>query len=438
MGLFAAFKGPGPHTTLDTAATPVATGVRPATPNVYGQLPSLSDWLKRVLGREIDRRQLDALVACGVRRPFHLATLSSARFAACGFERDEVSKINGMAVAAVGRNKPGGVLALPRSTYDSVRLAEVVAECSATHVIRLSLVWHVGEGRRTRRVERSFPDAALCGDVQRRVAVLTPWEHVKYVECVFERDSTHTFDSLRRVPQHRLVGLKVKTSGKKHRLRVRGARAASERRLGRKPLGCVTIRLEPPQKKGWGLCGLDVRPEASGIGGLGARWARVREARFPWATYVADDAGAAERRRLSAAVDCARQRAEQRDNVNHVTGRIAVDQQDAMLRALDVPRLPARAVALPPTAPPLPMAAFVRRVGSETNLMAPVPAVTPLHRPVRIASLPFAEVISAPPSHAVAQAEVVWPGVPTTEPRVYHAMAEVEAPGLGRALHRTD
>ena len=99
-----------------------------------------------------------------------------------------------------------------------MRLAEVVAECSATHVVRLSLVWHVwGRGR----VEQSFPEDELCGEVSRRVAALEPWEHVRYLDCVFEKDWVYAFDAIRPVPQHRLVGLKVKTSsGKKHRLRI--------------------------------------------------------------------------------------------------------------------------------------------------------------------------------------------------------------------------
>ena len=66
------------HTCLDTNAEPIATRISPvAPPNVYGPLPSLNDWLKRVLKREVSREQLDALVANGVRRPFHLATLST-------------------------------------------------------------------------------------------------------------------------------------------------------------------------------------------------------------------------------------------------------------------------------------------------------------------------------------------------------------------------
>ena len=85
-----------------------------------------------------------------------------------------------------------------------MRLAEVVAECSATHVVRLSLVWHVwGRGR----VEHSFPEAELCGEVARRVAALKPWEHVRYLDCVFEKDWVYAFDAIRPVPQHRLVSL---------------------------------------------------------------------------------------------------------------------------------------------------------------------------------------------------------------------------------------
>ena len=98
----------------------------------------------------------------------------------------------------------------------------------------------------------------------------------------------------------------------------------------------MKIRLDPPAPKGWGLCGLDARPGATGIGGLGARWARVREARCDWSTYVASDDLAAERRRLAAAVDHLRRTASQdRENVNNVTGRVAVEQQDAMLRDFD-------------------------------------------------------------------------------------------------------
>ena len=81
----------------------------------------------------------------------------------------------------------------------------------------------------------------------------------------FEKDWVYAFDAIRPVPQHRLVSIKVKTSsGKKHRLRIAPGRAAyqSERRLGRKALGRVKIRLDPPAPKGWGLCGLDARPEA--------------------------------------------------------------------------------------------------------------------------------------------------------------------------------
>ena len=101
MGLFHVFHGDHDHTCLDTAAEPVATRIGPATPpNVYGPLPSLNDWLKRVLKREISREQLDALVANGVRRPFHLATLSTSRFGACGFDGNEVRTVNAIAAAA--------------------------------------------------------------------------------------------------------------------------------------------------------------------------------------------------------------------------------------------------------------------------------------------------------------------------------------------------
>ena len=228
MGLFKGFHGNHDHTCLDTTSEPVATRISPtAPPNVYGPLPSLNDWLKRVLKREIPREQLDALVANGVRRPFHLAALSTSRMGACGFDGKEVSTINAVAAAALNKNKPGALL-LPVRIWgpgadDRMRLAEVVAECSATHVVRLSLVWHVwGRGR----VEQSFPEAELCGDVARRVAVLEPWEHVRYLDCVFEKDWGYAFDAIRPVPQHRLVSLKVKTSsGKKHRLhRSRTAR----------------------------------------------------------------------------------------------------------------------------------------------------------------------------------------------------------------------
>ena len=229
---------------------------------------------------------------------------------------------------------------------------------------------------------------------------------MRYLDCVFEKDWVYAFDAIRPVPQHRLVGLKVKTSsGKKHRLRIDKNRAAyySERRLGRKALGRVKIRLDPPAPKGWGLCGLDARPGATGIGGLGARWARVREARCDWSTYVASDDLAAERRRLAAAVDQRRRTSQDRENVNNVTGRVAVEQQDAMLRALDRPVAPVRATrAVTPSAPPLLPAAAVARVASDAPVMAParVPSVTPMHRrvtrhrgPAR-APLPEAEVIA--------------------------------------------
>ena len=116
----------------------------------------------------------------------------------------------------------------------------------------------------------------------------------------------------------------------------------------------VKIRLDPPAPKGWGLCGLDARPGATGIGGLGARWARVREARCDWSTYVACDDLAAERRRLAAAVDQRRRTSQDRENVNNVTGRVAVEQQDAMLRAIDRPVEPVRATReVTPSAPAL-------------------------------------------------------------------------------------
>lgn len=419
------------HTCLDTNAEPIATRIGPATPpNVYGPLPSLNDWLKRVLKREIPREQLDALVSNGVRRPFHLATLSTSRMGACGFDGKEVSTINAVAAAALNKNKPGALLLPVRiwgNNDDRMRLAEVVAECSATHVVRLSLVWHVwGRGR----VEHSFPEAELCGDVSRHVAALKPWEHVRYLDCVFEKDWIYAFDAIRPVPQHRLVSLKVKTSsGKKHRLRIDKNRAAyySERRLGRKALGRVKIRLDPPAPKGWGLCGLDARPGATGIGGLGARWARVREARCDWSTYVASDDLAAERRRLAAAVDQRRRTSQDRENVNNVTGRVAVEQQDAMLRALDRPVEPVRATrAVTPSAPLLPAAA-IARVASDAPVMAParVPSVTPIHRRVArhlwpsapsAPPLPVAEVVATRAIPGAQQAELVWPEAPTELP----------------------
>jgi len=417
------------HTCLDTNAEPIATRIGPATPpNVYGPLPSLNDWLKRVLKREIPREQLDALVSNGVRRPFHLATLSTSRMGACGFDGKEVSTINAVAAAALNKNKPGALLLPVRiwgNNDDRMRLAEVVAECSATHVVRLSLVWHVwGRGR----VEHSFPEAELCGEVARRVAVLEPWEHVRYLVCVFEKDWIYAFDAVRPVPQHRLVGLKVKTSsGKKHRLRIASSHYMSERRLGRKELGRVKIRLDPPAPKGWGLCGLDARPGATGIGGLGARWARVREARCDWSTYVASDTWAAERRRLAAAVDQRRRTSQDREHVHAVTGRVAVEQQDAMLRALDRPVIPVRATrAVTPSAPPLLSAAAVARVASDAPVMAParVPSVTPMHRRVTrhlwpsAPPLPEAEVI-ATTAVAPTVAEVVWPEAPTELPTAY-------------------
>ena len=429
MGLFDVFHGDHDHTCLDTAAEPVATRIGPATPNVYGPLPSLNDWLKRVLKREIPREQLDALVANGVRRPFHLATLSTSRMGACGFDGKEVSTINTIAAAALNRNKPEALL-LPVRIWgpgadDRMRLAEVVAECSATHVVRLSLVWHVwGRGR----VEHSFPEAELCGDVSRHAAKLKPWEHVKYLDCVFEKDWVYAFDAIRPVPQHRLVSLKVKTSsGKKHRLRIGSGHAKSERRHGRKALGRVKIRLDPPAPKGWGLCGLDARPGATGIGGLGARWARVREARCDWSTYVASDTWAAERRRLAAAVDQRRRTSQDRENVNNVTGRVAVEQQDAMLRAIDRPVEPVRATrAVTPSAPLLPAAA-IARVASDAPVMAParVPSVTPIHRRVArhlwpsapsAPPLPVAEVVATRVIPGAQQAEVVWPEAPTELP----------------------
>ena len=245
---------------------------------------------------------------------------------------------------------------------------------------------------------------------------------------VFEKDWVYAFDAIRPVPQHRLVGLKVKTSsGKKHRLRIASSHYMSQRRLGRKELGRVKIRLDPPAPKGWGLCGLDARPGATGIGGLGARWARVREARCDWSTYVACDDLAAERRRLAAAVDQRRRTSQDRENVNNVTGRVAVEQQDAMLRALDRPVEPVRATrAVTPSAPLLPAAA-VARVASDAPVMAParVPSVTPIHRRVArhlwpsAPPLPVAEVVATralPAEVAPTVAEVVWPEAPTELP----------------------
>jgi len=187
--------------------------------------------------------------------------------------------------------------------------------------------------------------------------------------------------------------------------------------------------VDPPAPKGWGLCGLDARPGATGIGGLGARWARVREARCDWSTYVASDTWAAERRRLAAAVDQRRRTSQDREHVHAVTGRVAVEQQDAMLRALDRPVAPVRATrAVTPSAPPLLPAAAVARVASDAPVMAParVPSVTPMHRRVTrhlwpsAPPLPEAEVIAtrAIPG-VVVQAEPVWPEAPTELPTAY-------------------
>ena len=244
---------------------------------------------------------------------------------------------------------------------------------------------------------------------------------------VFEKDWVYAFDAIRPVPQHRLVGLKVKTSsGKKHRLRIASSHYMSERRLGRKELGRVKIRLDPPAPKGWGLCGLDARPGATGIGGLGARWARVREARCDWSTYVACDDLAAERRRLAAAVDQRRRTSQDRENVNNVTGRVAVEQQDAMLRALERPVAPVRATrAVTPSAPLLPAAAVARVASDAPMAPARVPSVTPIHR--RMARhlwpsapsappLPVAEVVATRAIPGAQQAEMVWPEAPTELP----------------------
>ena len=245
----------------------------------------------------------------------------------------------------------------------------------------------------------------------------------------FEKDWVYAFDAIRPVPQHRLVSIKVKTSsGKKHRLRIASSHYMSERRLGRKELGRVKIRLDPPAPKGWGLCGLDARPGATGIGGLGARWARVREARCDWSTYVASDDLAAERRRLAAAVDQRRRTSQDREHVHAVTGRVAVEQQDAMLRALDRPVIPVRATrAVRPSAPPLLPAAAVARVASDAPVMAParVPSVTPIHRRVArhlwpsapsAPPLPVAEVVATRAIPGAQQAEMVWPEAPTELP----------------------
>ena len=70
---------------------------------------------------------------------------------------------------------------------------------------------------------------------------------------VFEKDWVYAFDAIRPVPQHRLVGLKVKTSsGKKHRLRIAYNHYTSERRLGRKALGRVRIRVKSRRVDGVG------------------------------------------------------------------------------------------------------------------------------------------------------------------------------------------
>ena len=129
---------------------------------------------------------------------------------------------------------------------------------------------------------------------------------------------------------------------------------------------------------------------------------------------------AAERRRLAAAVDQRRRTSQDRENVNNVTGRVAVEQQDAMLRAIDRPVEPVRATrAVTPSAPLLPAAA-VARVASEAPVMAParVPSVTRhLWPEPPAASLPEAEVIAtrAVPG-VVAQAELIWPDAPTELP----------------------
>ena len=116
-----------------------------------------------------------------------------------------------------------------------------------------------------------------------------------------------------------------------------------------------------------------------------------------WSTYVACDDLAAERRRLAAAVDRRRRTSQDRENVNNVTGRVAVEQQDAMLRALDRPVEPVRATrAVTPSEPLLPAAA-VARGASDAPVMAParVPSVTPMHRRVTRRLSPSAP--SAPP-----------------------------------------
>ena len=75
-------------------------------------------------------------------------------------------------------------------------------------------------GPRPRRAPAS-PEDELCGEVRGAARRWSPEEHVRYLDCVFEKDWVYAFDAIRPVPQHRLVGLKVKTSsGKKHRLRI--------------------------------------------------------------------------------------------------------------------------------------------------------------------------------------------------------------------------
>jgi hypothetical protein len=126
-------------------------------------------------------------------------------------------------------------------------------------------------------------------------------------------------------------------------------------------------------------------------------------------------------------VDQRRRTSQDRENVNNVTGRVAVEQQDAMLRAIDRPVEPVRATrAVTPSAPLLPAAA-IARVASDAPVMAParVPSVTPIHRRVArhlwpsapsAPPLPVAEVVATRVIPGAQQAEVVWPEAPTELP----------------------
>ena len=127
-------------------------------------------------------------------------------------------------------------------------------------------------------------------------------------------------------------------------------------------------------------------------------------------------------------MDQRRRTSQDRENVNNVTGRVAVEQQDAMLRAIDRPVEPVRAIrAVTPTAPPLLPAAAVARVASDAPVMAParVPSVTPMHRRVTrhlwpsAPPLPEAEVIATVAIPGAQQAEMVWPEAPTELPTAY-------------------